>query len=63
MTNQSYQNPHAQHERELAQTIARESIEILYGPKEEPNQRGGCLIIAVTAVLVVVAAIIVGWLL
>lgn len=62
MTNQSYQNPHAQHERELAQTIARESIEILYGPQQQPDRRGGCLIIAITAVLVV-AAIIVGWLL
>ena len=61
MSRQSYQNPHARHEGELADTYYREIIEILYGPAEEPNRRGGCLIVAFVAALV--AAIVVGWLL
>lgn len=61
MSKQSYQNPHARHEGELADTVAREVLEILYGPAEEPNRRGGCLIVAFVAALV--AAIIVGRLL
>jgi hypothetical protein len=62
MSNKSYHNSHARHERELAQTVAREAIEILYGPKQRSNRRAGCLIVTIVAVLVI-TVIIAGWLL
>lgn len=62
MANQSYHNPHSIHERELAQTVAREAVEILYGPNQQPNRRGGCLIVTAVAVIGL-AIIVVGWLL
>jgi hypothetical protein len=62
MTNKSYHNPHSDHERQLAQTVAREAIEILYGPKQRSNRRAGCLIVTIVATLVA-AVVIAGWLL
>lgn len=62
MIDESYHNPHARHERELADTYARETVEILFGPEEEPNRRGGCLIL-VTFGLIGLAVIGLWWLL
>jgi hypothetical protein len=57
MSRESYQNPHARHEGELADTYYRETVEVLYGPEEQPNTRGGCLIV----VAVLVATVVLGW--
>lgn len=62
MAKQSYHNRHAQHERELADTYTRETVEILYGPNQQPNRRGGCLIVAAVA-FIGLAIVAVGWLL
>lgn len=62
MANKSYHNPHSDHERELADTYTREAVEILYGPNQESNRRGGCLIVA-TVAAIGLAVIVVGWLL
>ena len=40
MAEQSYHKQHAANERQLAQTVAREAVEILYGPAERPNRQG-----------------------
>lgn len=63
MANKSYHNPHSVHERELADTYYRETVEILFGPEEEPNRRGGCLVVTAVAVIGLAAVIVVGWLL
>jgi len=62
MANESYHNRHAENERKLAQTVAREAVRILYGPAERPDRRGGCFVVAAVAV-VVLAAAAAGWLL
>lgn len=61
MANQSYHNPHSKHERELADTVARETVEILYGPEYQPRRRGCALAILATAVAVASLAIVLGW--
>lgn len=52
-------NNHAKNERELADTYARESVEILFGGNEKPNRAGGCLIILLFAAVILAAYVIV----
>jgi hypothetical protein len=52
-------NSHAKNERKLADTYARESVEIIFGGNEEPNRAGGCLIILLFAAVVLAALIII----
>jgi hypothetical protein len=62
MSNKSYHNPHAENERQLANTYARETVEILFGSAEQPNRRGGCLIVLAVAIGVLVACcLIIAW--
>ena len=54
-TDPSYHNQRAQHERDLAETVAKEAIEIIFGGNEEPNRRGGCFITISVALTMLIA--------
>lgn len=57
MADESYQNPHAAREAELARTIARESVSDLFGG-EETTHNGTALLVIVAFLLFLAAGVI-----
>ena len=57
MADESYQNPHAAREAELARTIARESVSDLFGG-EETTHNGTALLVIEAFLLFLAAGVI-----